>query len=89
MEIVIDFGYIVLFSAAFPIAPFLALIMSNIEIRVDSIKICYLTKRPYPQVAKDIGMWTKILRVIAYFGVFTNTAIVIFAANIFADFSQL
>jgi hypothetical protein len=83
MEIVITYGYIILFSTAFTLTPLLALILAILEIRVDAWKLCYLTRRPYPDVGEDIGVWFYITTSISYFGIITNIAIVIFTAEVF------
>ncbi|CAG9335333.1 unnamed protein product [Blepharisma stoltei] len=83
MEIVIDYGYVVMFSAALPLVPLLALGMNILEIRVDSYKLCWLTKRPFPMLANSIGYWQVILRSISTMGALTNTGIMIFTIDIF------
>ena len=87
MEIVITYGYIVMFSAAFPLLPLLALIMGVIEFRVDAFKLCNLTKRPVPYPANSIGKWQGITNSISVIGALTNTAIFIFTTDIF-DFAS-
>jgi hypothetical protein len=83
MEMAIQYGYVVLFSAALPIIPLLALIEIIFEIRVDAWKLCSLTKRPFPQAAEDIGVWRDILSTISYFGAISNAAIIIFTSGSF------
>jgi hypothetical protein len=43
MELVIQYGYIVLFSAAFTLTPFLAFFLNLLEVRVDAYKLVNLT----------------------------------------------
>jgi anoctamin-8 len=83
MEMVIQYGYVALFSAAFTLAPLLAYILNLFEIRVDAWKMCYLTRRPFPKRAQDIGIWFSIIQCIAYAGIITNVAIAIFTAHVF------
>lgn len=83
MEMAIQYGYVVLFSAALPIIPLLALIEIIFEIRVDAWKLCSLTKRPFPLAAEDIGVWKDILSTISYFGAISNAAIIIFTSGSF------
>ena len=42
MELVIDYGYIVMFAAGQPLVPFLALVLNIFEVRVDAFKLCHL-----------------------------------------------
>jgi len=46
MESMIDFGYITLFSAAFPIGPLIAMLMNILEIRMKIYSFIYVYKRP-------------------------------------------
>lgn len=89
MEMAIQYGYVVLFSAALPIIPLLALIEIILEIRVDAWKLCYLTKRPFPQAAEDIGVWKDILSTISYFGAISNAAIIIFTSGSFDNIPSI
>lgn len=83
MELVIQYGYVILFSAAFTLAPLLAFALNLFEIRVDAYKYSYLVRRPFPQPQENIGIWFVIIQAIAYSGIVTNVAIAIFTAHIF------
>lgn len=71
----IQYGFVTLFVAAFPLAPLFALINNIVEIRLDAYK--YLTKcrRPRPERIQDIGIWFNILKVMTYLSVLTNVSI--------------
>jgi hypothetical protein len=56
-EIAIQFGYIVLFASALPIASLVGFVCSVIETKVDAYKFLYLYKKPTLQGAQDIGNW--------------------------------
>lgn len=83
MELIIDYGYVVMFSAAFSIVPALAFLVNVVEIRVDAFKLCNLTKRPFPAPANSIGEWQSIIATISVIGTLTNTGIIIFTTDIF------
>jgi len=83
MELVIQYGYVVLFSASFTLTPLLAYILNIFEVRVDAYKLSYLVRRPYPAQAETIGIWFYIIQAVAYIGIVTNVAIAIFTAHIF------
>lgn len=72
LEMVIQFGFVTLFVAAFPLAPLLALINNVIEIRLDANKFICNLRRPLSQKCSDIGAWYYLLDFIANLSVVTN-----------------
>lgn len=52
-----QFGYVVLFSSAFPLAALCALVNNLIEIRSDAFKLCTGLQRPFGQRVESIGQW--------------------------------
>lgn len=52
---VIQYGFVTIFVAAFPLAPLFALINNIIEIRLDAYKFVTQWKRPLAVRAQDIG----------------------------------
>lgn len=83
MEIIIGYGYAILFGAAFPLVPAMALILAVLEIRVDAWKLCNLTRRPFPVKNNSIGIWNEIIKTVSYIGVAVNTGIILFTFNAF------
>lgn len=83
MEIIIDYGYVTMFSSAFPPVALFSLLVNIFEIRVDAFKLCYLTRRPYPAPANSLGEWEKIIFFISILGTLTNTGIIVFTSDIF------
>ncbi|XP_037539484.1 anoctamin-5 [Nematolebias whitei] len=81
LEMVIQFGFITLFVASFPLAPLLALINNIIEVRVDAWKLTTQFRRPVASKAHSIGAWQEILNGIAVFSVVTNAFIVAFTSD--------
>jgi anoctamin-8 len=57
LEMFIQLGYVVLFSSAFPMAAFCALMNNLIEIRSDAFKLCFTFQRPFGQRVSNIGTW--------------------------------
>ncbi|KAJ6653640.1 hypothetical protein lerEdw1_009016 [Lerista edwardsae] len=78
---VIQFGFVTLFVASFPLAPLLALINNMLEIRVDAWKITTQFRRMVPQKAQDIGAWQPIMQGIAILAVVTNAMIIAFTSD--------
>ena len=71
---VIQYGFITLFVAAFPLAPLFALINNIIEIRLDAYKMVTTKRRQLALRAQDIGLWQAILRSITYLSFATNVS---------------
>ncbi|CAF2393453.1 unnamed protein product [Rotaria sp. Silwood2] len=76
LELVIQFGFVTLFVAAFPLAPLFALLNNIIEIRLDAWKFLSKYKRPIPFKASDIGIWSDIISAISYVAVLTNAVVI-------------
>jgi len=72
---VIQFGFVTLFVASFPLAPVLALLNNLFEIRVDAWKITTQCRRNVPEKAQDIGAWQPILQGVAILAVATNVSL--------------
>ncbi|CAN9508460.1 unnamed protein product [Ophioblennius macclurei] len=81
LEMVIQFGFVTLFVASFPLAPVLALINNLFEIRVDAWKITTQYRRIVPEKAQDIGAWQPILQGVAILAVATNAMIIAFTSD--------
>ncbi|KAL6738838.1 hypothetical protein Aduo_012340 [Ancylostoma duodenale] len=63
LEMFIQFGYVLLFSPAFPLAALCAVVNNVVEIRVDAFKLCNTVQRPFGRQVKDIGAWQKAMEV--------------------------
>uniref|UniRef100_A0A8C2KVE6 Anoctamin n=1 Tax=Cyprinus carpio TaxID=7962 RepID=A0A8C2KVE6_CYPCA len=81
LEMVIQFGFITLFVASFPLAPLLALFNNILEVRVDAWKFTTQFRRPVAAKARNIGAWEEILNVVAILSVVTNAFIVAFTSD--------
>ncbi|XP_067105001.1 anoctamin-5b [Osmerus mordax] len=81
LEMVIQFGFITLFVASFPLAPLLALCNNILEVRVDAWKFTTQFRRPVAAKARNIGAWQEILNVVAILSVVTNAFIMAFTSD--------
>ena len=52
---VIQYGFVTIFVAAFPLAPLFALLNNWVEIRLDAHKFVVVFRRPVSERAQDIG----------------------------------
>ncbi|XP_041095694.1 anoctamin-5-like isoform X2 [Polyodon spathula] len=81
LEMVIQFGFVTLFVASFPLAPLLALCNNILEVRVDAWKFTTQFRRPVAAKAHSIGAWQEILNAVAIMSVVTNAFIVAFTSD--------
>lgn len=72
LEMVLQYGFVTIFVAAFPLAPFFALLNNILEMRLDAKKLLTFYRRPVSQRVRDIGVWYRILDSIAKLSVITN-----------------
>ncbi|RIA88636.1 calcium-activated chloride channel-domain-containing protein [Glomus cerebriforme] len=74
-EIIIQFGYVSLFSVIWPLTPIAALINNWVELRSDAIKMCVHTRRPIPCRADSIGPWLENLTLLTWLSAITNPSL--------------
>jgi len=79
-ELIIQFGFVVLFVVVFPAAPILALLNNVIEFRLDASKLMIFTRRPHPKGTFDMGTWYSILNLLSWAMVVSNTALIVFSS---------
>ncbi|ETN76763.1 hypothetical protein NECAME_11479 [Necator americanus] len=76
LEMFIQFGYVLLFSPAFPLAALCAVVNNVVEIRVDAFKLCNTVQRPFGRQVKDVGAWQKAMELLGMVGVMVNCALI-------------
>jgi hypothetical protein len=81
LELVMQFGYITLFAAAFPLAAGLSFVGNLVEIRSDCFKLFYIARRPAPRRVASIGPWLTVLRMFAFGAVVTNSLLFGFTSH--------
>nr|KAG5698674.1 hypothetical protein BaRGS_022562 [Batillaria attramentaria] len=81
LEMVLQFGFITIFVAAFPLAPLFALLNNWVEIRLDAHKFVCETRRPVAERAQDIGVWFIILDALAQLAVISNAFLIAFTSE--------
>ncbi|XP_011305827.1 anoctamin-4 [Fopius arisanus] len=81
LEMVLQYGFVTIFVAAFPLAPFFALVNNVFEMRLDAKKLLTMYRRPVSQRVRDIGIWYRILDSVAKLSVITNGFIIAFTSN--------
>ncbi|KAJ4305414.1 hypothetical protein N0V90_000945 [Kalmusia sp. IMI 367209] len=80
-EMVLQFGYLSLFSVVWPFTAVSFLINDWIELRADAMKICVEMQRPTPWRADTIGPWLDSLSFLTWLGSLTTSALVYLFSN--------
>ena len=61
---VLQYGFVTMFVAAFPLAPLSAFVTNLLELRVDAVKMVKHYRRPVAMRVSGIGVWYEILSTI-------------------------
>ncbi|KAG7448058.1 DUF590-domain-containing protein [Guyanagaster necrorhizus] len=75
-EMVIQFGYVALWSTIWPLAPLMALVNNFFELRSDAFKIITHVRRPIPMRVDTIGPWLDALTFLSWLSSLTNASLV-------------
>lgn len=75
-EMVVQFGYLSLFSVGFPLTACSFLVNNWVEARSDAMKIAIGSQRPIPWRDDSIGPWLTSLGFLSWLGSLTSAAIV-------------
>ncbi|XP_036388323.1 anoctamin-7 isoform X2 [Megalops cyprinoides] len=81
LEIVLQFGFITIFVAAFPLAPLFALLNNWAEVRLDAHKFVCEYRRPVAERAQNIGVWFNILEALSHLSVIANAFLIAFTSD--------
>ena len=83
-NIVIQFGYVCLFSVAAPLTPLIVFILAMLGRSVNYYKIFQLERVEFVDGAKGIAVYNKIIKFMFFAGMMVNVAIVLFSSPHFA-----
>jgi hypothetical protein len=81
LEMVMTFGYVVLFASSFPFGTTLTSLFIYIETKSDAFKMEMNARRPFSRKAHDIGTWELALDILSVGAVFTNIVLCCYATN--------
>ncbi|XP_023812053.1 anoctamin-7 isoform X3 [Oryzias latipes] len=81
LEMVLQFGFITIFVAAFPLAPLFALLNNWVEIRLDAHKFVCEYRRPVAERTQNIGVWFSILEGLSHLSVIVNAFLIAFTSD--------
>ncbi|CAN9499430.1 unnamed protein product [Ophioblennius macclurei] len=72
IELLVQFGYLSLFSCVFPLTAVLLLLNNLTEIRSDAYKICKLFRKPFDPPVANMGVWQIAFEVLSFVSVVSN-----------------
>ncbi|XP_028843364.1 anoctamin-10 isoform X1 [Denticeps clupeoides] len=72
IELLVQFGYLSLFSCIYPLTALLLLINNITEIRGDAYKICRLFRKPFSPPVSNMGVWQAAFEVLGFVSVISN-----------------
>lgn len=71
-EMVVQYGYVSLFSIVWPLGSLSSFINNWIELRSDAVKMCINYRRPFPSRSDNIGPWFRMLMILSWLSSITN-----------------
>ncbi|XP_059640656.1 anoctamin-like protein At1g73020 [Cornus florida] len=77
LELALQFGMIMMFACAFPLAFAFAALNNVTEIRTDALKLLSMFKRPIPRASATIGAWLNIFQFLIVMSICTNCALLV------------
>ncbi|XP_071779847.2 anoctamin-10 [Centroberyx gerrardi] len=72
IELLVQFGYLSLFSCVYPLTAVLLLINNLTEIRSDAYKICKLFRKPFTPPVAGLGVWKTAFEILSFVSVISN-----------------
>ncbi|XWS18908.1 hypothetical protein CRYUN_Cryun32bG0085200 [Craigia yunnanensis] len=77
LELALQFGMIMMFACAFPLAFAFSALNNIAEIKTDAVKLLAMLKRPVPRAAATIGAWLNIFQFLILMSICTNSALLV------------
>ncbi|KAL7053321.1 hypothetical protein AAHC03_025481 [Spirometra sp. Aus1] len=76
LEMFIQFGFVSMFTCAFPICGLLALLNNIFELRGDAWKLVVIFRRPFGQSTSGIGVWEYAFDIVSYVAIAVNIGLI-------------
>ncbi|CDO97942.1 unnamed protein product [Coffea canephora] len=77
LELALQFGMIMMFACAFPLAFTFATLNNITEIRTDALKLLVMLRRPIPRHDATIGAWLNIFQFLIVMSICTNCVLLV------------
>ena len=85
-DLVIQFGYVIMFIVAMPLAATFALLCNMIKMKGDAWALITLHQRPIPVKAANIGVWQDIFTIISIIAIISNGGMTVLTMNVINDY---
>ncbi|GHP07043.1 Anoctamin-8 [Pycnococcus provasolii] len=86
-EILIQFGFVSMFGAAWPLAPLLALLNNFFEVRLDIWKFSKLQRRPVSERVNSVGpFWKVAFEIFCLFGICNHCFLLCVSSNTMREY---
>uniref|UniRef100_A0A673AAQ3 Anoctamin n=1 Tax=Sphaeramia orbicularis TaxID=375764 RepID=A0A673AAQ3_9TELE len=82
IELLVQFGYLSLFSCVYPLTAVLLLINNLTEIRSDAYKMCKLFRKPFSPPVANMGVWQVAFEVLSFVSVVSNCWLLLLSPRI-------
>jgi len=80
--VVVEFGYVTLFVAAFPLAPLLSYVNGCVSLRSNAHVLMYRSRRAMPRASEGIGNFNRVFDLMTRISVVTNAALLVYVSSI-------
>ncbi|TMS05702.1 Anoctamin-10 [Larimichthys crocea] len=88
IELLVQFGYLSLFSCVYPLTAVLLLINNLTEIRSDAYKMCKLFRKPFSPPVANMGVWQIAFEVLSFVSVVSNCWLLLLSPWLQARFQE-
>ncbi|XP_010244337.1 PREDICTED: anoctamin-like protein At1g73020 [Nelumbo nucifera] len=78
LELALQFGMVMMFACAFPLAFSLTLLNNISVIRTDALKLLVMLRRPIPRATATIGAWLNIFQFLIAMSICTNCGLLMY-----------
>ena len=82
---VVQYGYVAMFSAAFPLAGLAAAAANFVELRCDAHKLSFEVRRPRNRRGQGIGTWAHVLSALSWIALLVNTLVIAYTSPVLKD----
>ncbi|XP_077066597.1 anoctamin-10 [Siphateles boraxobius] len=82
IELLVQFGYLSLFSCVYPLTAPLLLLNNLTEIRTDAYKLCKLFNKPFSAPVANMGVWQLAFEVLSFISVVSNCWLLLLSPSV-------